>query len=180
MDQEKVLLSKAKLRECLQREWKLNIGNTSLLHVIGIAATRNPAWLRWKYVKYMRLANYYNGLRKYYFMRKRNKLGNQLGFEISGLRIMPGLTLYHNGPIVIHGKAVLGENCKLHGDNCIGNDGTSDDCPVLGDNIDIGCGAKILGNVRIANNVIIGAGAVVVKDINEEGSVWVGIPAHKV
>lgn len=114
----------------------------------------------------------------YQFLR--NRIGNRLGFEISGAGIGAGLAIYHNGPVVIHGKAILGMNCSLHGDNCIGNDGITDDCPVIGNDVDIGFGAKIIGRVRIADNCKIGAGAVVVKDFLEQGSVIGGIPAKKI
>lgn len=90
-----------------------------------------------------------------------------------------GLALYHNGPIVVHGKAKIGDYCALHGDNCIGNNGITDECPVIGANVDVGVGAKIIGDVRIADNCKIGAGAVVVSDFLDEGTVIVGVPAHK-
>ena len=67
----------------------------------------------------------------------------------------------------------------FHGNNCIGNNGKTEDCPVIGDNVDIGFGAIIIGNVKIADNVKIGANAVVTKSCLEEGATLVGIPAHK-
>ena len=48
----------------------------------------------------------------------------------------------------------------MHGDNCIGNNGKDDECPIIGSHVDIGVGAKILGGVHIADNCTIGAGAV--------------------
>ena len=74
--------------------------------------------------------------------------------------------------------ARVGKNCVLHGDNCIGNNGNDNVCPIIGDNVDIGVGAKIIGNVHIANNVKIGAGAVVIKSCEELGAVLVGVPAY--
>ena len=90
-----------------------------------------------------------------------------------------GVAIYHNGPVVIHGKSIIGEYCSLHGDNCIGNDGVNDECPVIGANVDIGVGAIIIGNVHIADNCRIGAGAIVVSDFMEPGSVIGGVPARK-
>ncbi len=46
--------------------------------------------------------------------------------------------------------------------------------PILGDNVELGYGAIVLGGVHIANNVHIGAGAIITKDILEEGSIVVG------
>ncbi len=68
----------------------------------------------------------------------------------------------------------------LHGDNCIGNNGKTAGCPIIGDNVDIGTGAKILGAIRIANGVKIGAGAVVVKNCLTENATIVGIPGKEI
>ncbi len=49
--------------------------------------------------------------------------------------------------------------------------------PVIGDNVDIGADAKVLGRIRIGNNVIIGANAVVLSDV-PNNSIAVGVPAQ--
>ena len=51
--------------------------------------------------------------------------------------------------------------------------------PVIGDNVTITCGAKVLGNITVGNNSVIGANAVVIHDV-EENSVMVGVPARKI
>ena len=177
------------LKECLKIEKKNNIGNVSRRHIFYVWITRQPCWLRWKFVKYLRYCSYYFEKAKHnflyyipfiFYLRKKNKLGNKLGFEMSGRNISPGLTLFHNGPIVIHGNAIIGKNCLLHGDNCIGNNGKNDKCPVIADDVDIGVGAKIIGDVFIASKIKIGAGAVVVNSFYEEGITIAGIPAKKV
>jgi serine O-acetyltransferase len=48
--------------------------------------------------------------------------------------------------------------------------------PYIGDNVDIGAGAKVLGKIRIGNNVLIGANAVVISDV-PDNSIAVGVPA---
>ena len=52
-------------------------------------------------------------------------------------------------------------------------------CPVLGKRVDVGIGAKIIGNVTIADDIKIGANAVVTKSFLEPGITLVGIPARK-
>ena len=150
--------------------------------------SKHPAYLRWRYLKALRLSEYYRVLSKenylftipfLYYSRNKNDLGIQLGYEIESRNIQPGLVLFHNGPIIIHGNSIIGKNCKLHGDNCIGNNGISDLCPVIGDNVDVGVGAKIIGGIRIADDVKIGAGAVVVKDCFTPGATLVGVPARE-
>lgn len=114
-----------------------------------------------------------------YYIKRRNHISKQLGLEIETGNIGKGLMIYHYaGGIVINGNSIIGENCHLHGNNCIGNAGPNNlRCPIIGNNVMIGVGAKIIGNVKIVDNVKIAAGAVVIKDILEEGCTVAGIPA---
>lgn len=112
--------------------------------------------------------------------RKKNKLGLKLGINIPPNVFKEGLMIYHANGIVINKNAKVGKRCKLHGDVCIGNNGITEETPIIGDNVDIGIGTKIIGKVKIANNIIIGANAVVTKSFEEENSVLAGVPAKKV
>ena len=87
-----------------------------------------------------------------------------------------GLRIDHFGAIVISPGAVIGKNCTIRQGVTIGNRKSLDDIPVLGDNVNIGAGAKILGSIHIGNNVKIGANAVVLTDI-PDGATAVGVPA---
>jgi len=89
------------------------------------------------------------------------------------------LRIEHHGCIVIHGNAVLGDDCLIRHGVTIGNSGTSDPlgAPIIGDRVDFGAGAKVLGRVRIGSDVIIGANAVVVDDVPDFAVVG-GVPAR--
>ena len=105
-----------------------------------------------------------------------------LGMSIPVNTFGKGLMIYHCQGIVVHKDARCGDNCKLHGMNCIGNNGRGsgkDNCPVIGNGLDLGVGAKIIGNVRIADNVAVGANAVVCHSEERAGSVLIGIPAKR-
>jgi len=115
-----------------------------------------------------------------YYRRRKNIIGRKIGIEIWENTFDKGLCIFHPGTIVINGNARIGKNCKLHGDNCIGNDGKSEDAPVIGDNVTIGVGAKVIGNINIADEIKIGAGAIVVDSFLEKGITIVGVPAKKV
>ncbi len=181
-------MTRKEVKDCLKVDFKQTLKDISIKHVGFCFLTRTPAWMRWKFVKNMRLSSYHEELfrkGKYlhiipmlYRLTKRNRYGNTLGLEIWGTNIGKGLTLYHNN-VVINRDAKIGDFCKLHGDNCIGNDGITKDCPKIGNNVDIGVGAKILGGVTIADNVIVAAGAVVVSNFTEEGIVIGGVPARR-
>jgi len=113
------------------------------------------------------------------FVCRKNRLGERLGLDIGTANIGKGLMIYHYGNVV-NGFSVIGENCSLHGDNCIGNDGKSNNCPVIGNNVSLGVGAKILGDVYIADDIKVGAGAVVVHSFYDAGVTLAGIPARVV
>jgi len=85
-----------------------------------------------------------------------------------------GLMIPHPNGIVIHPDTTIGPNCLLFQQVTIGSRDSSP--PVIGGHVDIGAGAKVLGAIRIGNDVRIGANAVVLTDV-EEGSTVVGIPA---
>lgn len=137
----------------------------------------------WKYMKLLRKEEFFNHKGNIFlstiFRILKNKLGRKLGFTIHKNVFGPGLRLWHFGNVVVNAEARVGKNCTLHGNNCIGNDGLPNSrSPRIGDNVDIGFGAIIIGDITIANNVTIAAGAVVVKSVTEEDVVVAGVPAQ--
>lgn len=141
--------------------------------------THEDNYLIWKYMTYLRREEAAkNKLTAYFWRRKKNNLGSRLGLQIYAGTCARGLHIWHYGSVIISGDAVVGENCTIHGQACIGSDGASDAAPVLGKNVDIGVGAKIIGGVTLADNIRIGAGAVVVKSCETPGATLVGVPAR--
>jgi len=83
----------------------------------------------------------------------------------------------HFGGIVISGFARFGDNCRIRNGVVVGlRRIDAPRAPVIGDNVDIGAGAKILGPITIGNNVAIGANAVVLDDV-PDNCVAAGVPA---
>jgi serine O-acetyltransferase len=151
--------------------------------------TDDPRAQIWRFQKRLRICEYrYNNRHRsplHYMMflwarKRKNSLGMRLGFEISENIFDEGLRLYHCGNIVVNGDSRIGKNCVLHGANCIGNAAKDFAAPQLGDNVDIGVGASIIGNVTITDNVTIGAGAVVTRSITQKNTTVVGIPARPI
>ena len=88
-----------------------------------------------------------------------------------------GLKIYHPYGIIINSEDKIGKNLTIRAQSLIGNKGPAGSaCPILGDNVDFGVGAKVIGNVKIGNNSKIGVNAVVTKSFPEQ-SVLVGVPA---
>jgi serine O-acetyltransferase len=96
-------------------------------------------------------------------------------------QIGSGFYIGHFGEIVVNSKSIIGKNCNISQGVTIGqlNRGKRAGCPVIGDNVFIGPGAKILGNIRVGDDAAIGANCVVVDDVPPH-SVVVGIPGKVV
>jgi len=84
----------------------------------------------------------------------------------------------HFGGIVVSGYASFGDNCIIRNGVTIGLKNIEEKAaPKIGNNVSIGAGAKVLGNITIGNNVDIGANAVVISSV-PDNSIAVGIPAR--
>ena len=142
----------------------------------------------WKFQKTLRKLEYYTNCKNkgipkiyYYYLKYRfKKISVKLGFSIPPNVFGPGLAIVHYGTIVINGNAKVGANCRMHACVNIGASGGQSEAPQLGDNIYIAPGAKIFGNIKIANNTAISANAVVHKSSEEEGILLAGNPAKKI
>lgn len=107
-------------------------------------------------------------------------LGYKYGISIPfRTRIGPGLYIGHFGDIVVNGDCVVGANCNISQGVTLGqsNRGNRRGVPVLGSNVYLGPGAKLVGRVRLGSNVAVGANAVVTKDV-PDNCVVAGVPAE--
>jgi serine O-acetyltransferase len=78
--------------------------------------------------------------------------------------------------VVIHGRAIIGQNCMIGQGITIGGRSKHKDVPIIGNSVYLGAGCRILGPIKIGDNVIIGPNAVVLENI-PSNSIAVGIPA---
>jgi len=102
------------------------------------------------------------------------------GIEIHpGAKIGHGFFIDHGMGIVIGETTVVGNNVSLFQGVTLGGTGkeTGKRHPTLGDNIVVGAGAKVLGNITIRDNTYIGANAVVLRNVPHNSTV-VGVPGH--
>lgn len=134
-----------------------------------------------KAIIYYKISRYFY-LRKHYYISRLllEKCKRKTGIEIHpGASIGKNLFIDHGLGVVIGETSVIGDNVIIYQGVTIGATGKKVKGrrhPVIGNNVFIGSGAKILGNIKVGNNVKIGANAVVLKDIPSNVTT-VGIPS---
>jgi len=105
------------------------------------------------------------------------------GIEIHpGAQIGKGLFIDHGAGVVIGETTVIGDNCTIYQAVTLGGRGHAKHTkrhPTLGDNVLIGAGAKLLGNITVGDNASIGANAVILHDV-PAGATIVGVPGKVV
>lgn len=92
------------------------------------------------------------------------KIGKKTKFGYSGIGV------------VIHKNCVIGTSCTIGSNVTIGGRSGHKEVPIIGKNVYIATGAKVLGPIHVGNNAIIGANAVVIKDV-PDSAIVAGIPA---
>ena len=157
------------MKERILQDWDANAGNAKsrLVLVLFRLAQEVRTWsgpARWAGVPLAAL---------YYLLVEWG-----LGIELNPKsRIGSALRIYHGVGLVIHEGAVIGKNCILRQSTTIGAKTGPDDCPVLGDGVDVGAHAVLLGRIHIGSGARIGAGSVVVRDV-APGDTVAGNPAR--
>jgi serine O-acetyltransferase len=143
----------------------------------------------WVFERLLRKVEYYKNCKKskiylpyyYYLYLKFHLLSTFLGFHIKPNVFGPGLSISHPGTVIVNGSARVGANCRIHVCTSIGTKaGYSNLAPTIGNNVYIGPGAKIFGDIEIADGIAIGANSVVNKSFTEPNIGIAGIPAKKI
>jgi serine O-acetyltransferase len=138
----------------------------------------------------------YSGLHALWFYRINHWLWNhrfyllgrwlsQFARFLTGIEIHPGaqigrrLFIDHGMGVVIGETTIVGDDVTLYQGVTLGGTGKEHGKrhPTIGDNVVIGGGAKILGNITVGNNCRVGAGSVVLRNVPEDSTV-VGVPGH--
>lgn len=142
----------------------------------------------WKFQIALRKSEYYKGkggFGKLFFLKNKiikMRLGYQLGFDIPEGVFGAGLRINHFGNIIVNRNSKVGRWCDIHQGVNIGASNPEKRIkgekytPTIGDNVWIGPGAKIYGNIEIGSQVQVGTNAVVGKSFGEDVTIG-GIPA---
>lgn len=178
--------TRSELKEILKEEKYTYLYSRGKYQAILMIIKNSPKYRIWKYVRRMRMTSYYYSKRQVNFLysiryivscRLFNNIGAKLGIESGENVFGKNIHIFHSDGIVINGNAKVGNGCRLYGDNCIGNNGVTNGCPTIGNNVRLCVGAKVLGDVTLADNIVVAAGAVVTKSCLESNVILAGIPA---
>lgn len=152
-------------KDRIKRIFKILTGHPDIIFYKAVKINR----------KYYKAKEKKQKIKMAFYGRLANKYARKYNLELYG-KYGENLRIWHSN-IVINGKAKLGDNINLHGNNCIGNNGKDEGCPTIGDNVDIGYGTVIIGNIKIADNIKIGANSLVNKSFETGGVTIAGSPA---
>lgn len=138
----------------------------------GYKAVRSHRRANWFYRHNMKF------IARFISQRSRHKTGIEIH---PGATIGKGLFIDHGMGVVIGETTEIGENCTLYQGVTLGGTGkdTGKRHPTLGNNVLVGCGARVLGPFKVGDNARIAAGAVVLNEIPPD-STAVGVPAQVV
>ena len=113
--------------------------NTILLGIINyLFFLRDPQYMLGKYKLFLRKEEYclnnptkWNTIKRLYFLRRKNIIGNKLGVLIPPNTFGKGLQIMHHGSIIVNPDVRVGDYCVLHGNNCIGNNEKNNNTPTV-------------------------------------------------
>ena len=158
------------IRATLERDPAASSGLVVILTYAGIHA-----------IFYHRLAQFFYRLRLKFAARAFSQWARRrTGIEIHpGANIGRGLFIDHGMGVVIGETTIIGDNVTLFQGVTLGGTGKEKGKrhPTLGNNVVVGAGAKVLGNIHIGDNVLVGANAVVLKSVPPNSTV-VGVPGY--
>ena len=166
--------------------YKINKDREDIMEIDPAARTKLEVFLLYPSI-HARLAHMIS-----HFLYKKNllflaRLISQIARFLTGIEIHPGATLGagilidHGMGVVIGETAELGDRITIYHGTTLGGTGKEKGKrhPTVGDNVVIGAGSKVLGNIKIGSNSKIGANSVVLDDV-PEGATVVGIPGKVV
>ena len=181
LSEDKRIRTKAQLKEWLAEECgRYPLNARRLIPYIFQASDR--AILR-KHTVLLRKTEYYRNTGRrllaslYYLRLTRMQMKYHLHVPVNCFE--KGLNVVHCTPLVMNPNICIGKNCRVMPHVCIVGDDRSGKAPVIGDNVTLGIGCTVMGDVYLADGITVGAGAVVTKSFYEKGISIAGIPARK-
>lgn len=172
-----IIRTKNELEFCIMADYMMNTGKFQLSFKEKVLSYFIPQYKILRYLKLMRKCQYYNHKRGFckraYYNHLYALVAGSLGFSIHYDVFGYGLTINHYGTIVVGKTNKIGNLCLIDTST---NIGAADS--IIGDNLYVAPGVKIIKHVQIGDNVMIGANSVVTKSFINGNCVIVGVPAE--
>lgn len=185
-----MITSKVILKEYITADKSRNMVNCSRIYLLIesflslFGVVRESFYVR-KYLLVLRKLEYYTNVRTHfggsYLMRiyytiKWKRLSNKYGIYIHPNTVGKGLNIPHfNGGIQLNCIS-MGDFCSVSSGVVVGNKGSQDNRAIIGNNVELTIGCKVIGKVVLGNNVIVAPNSVVIKNI-PDNAVVSGVPA---
>lgn len=135
----------------------------------------------YKHAYFLRKAEYAANtgkISRVWYLFRLLRIQTRYGISIPLNVLEEGFEMAHLGSVIINAGTHIGKNAKIHPGVCVGaNHGKA---PQIGNNVYLGPGAKVFGDITLGDDVQVGANAVVTKSFTKTGAVLVGIPAKDV
>lgn len=160
----------------IKRDWIAHGRHWTKPGFLAVACLRFGQWRMTIKPKLIRIP--FSMIYKLWFIRCRNVYGIELPYSV---KLGQDVVFEHQGNIVIHGDVEIGDGCIIRQGCTLGNKNMNKpyDAPKLGNRVNVGAGAVILGAVVIGDNAQIGANSVVTKNIPDNTTV-IGVPARDI
>lgn len=177
-----MIQSRKELREWLSYE-KGKYGELNRGGVLRHLAHTEAAVI-WSFQRRLRITEYHyntgHRIRYIFHTILLNRKRNQYGLHIAVNVFDKGLKIMHLGSVLTNPNVRIGRDCSVHIGTAFVAQGVTDGAPVIGNDVVVGVGATVLGNILIADGIAIGAAALVNKSFEEEGIAIAGVPARKI
>ena len=174
-----MIRTRDELRYYIREDAKANmIDNGSMIYLLKLFYGNVNACV-FHYLKSLRKYEYYTNINsplRHYWRFLNRRLGLKYNLAIPINVVGPGLYLPHiEGGVIVNCRSI-GSNCKINSGVVVGSKHDNTQIAVIGNNVELAVGCKIIGEVSIGNNVIVAPNAVVINDIPDNCIVG-GVPA---
>lgn len=173
-----MIKTKSELNHYISKDAQAN-GVTPGLKYIFALFYGNVNACAYRYLKSLRKLEYYQNIGsilRYWYRFYNRRLGMKYNMAIPINVVGYGLYLPHlEGGIIVNCKSI-GCNCKINSGVVIGSKHDNTQLARIGDNVELSVGCKVIGPIKIGNNVLVAPNAVVVKDVPDNAIVG-GVPA---
>lgn len=173
-----MIKSKKELKFYIKEDAQANNIKTGWRYVLKLLYGNVNACV-FRYLKSLRKYEYYSNIDsplKYWYRFYNRRLGLKYNLSIPINKVGYGLYIPHiEGGCIINCKSI-GNNCRINSGVVVGNKHTNSQVPTIGNNCQLSVGCKIIGEIKLGDNVIVAPNAVVIRDV-PENSIVGGIPA---